>query len=1421
MSRSWSCLLALLVLAPGAALAQIAGPDSYGYTVDYAVYDWVDLSTNASATAVGITSDDGEATVSLPFSFPFYGTSYSTIRVGDNGGVFVGSSGNLTYGNQPLPVSTGPDIAVYWDDLRSYLGTVDSWYDSANGRFIVSWEGVSHYYSTASADFQLHLYPSGQIEVHYQDTNFNSSSYNYGQSATAGIQALTAGTYNSNNLQLSNVSTSWLTSGSAYVYTACSDGDGDGFDDDSCGGTDCDDSDAAVYPGAPEVCGDGVDDDCDGSDLDADGDSDGYDSTVCGGTDCDDSDPALNPGVDADSDGYDACVDCDESSAAVNPGVDGDGDGAGVCSDCDDTDPLSYPGATELCDGLDNDCDGAAGNATTWTSAAATNTQVGTGYFRGGKFQATSTTTLSSVGVEVTATVGDSFEFGVYEASAETGTYTLIAQSTVVAAGGQEFLSSGPLAATLSAGSWYVVGATTPESVTWHFRSSANASFPYSTSFGAHVSGASSNTVGGVLPATFAWNSSGTAYRVELVTGGVNEADLDGDNYLVCSGDCDDADATVYPTAPELCDQIDNDCNGSLPTSENDGDGDGSPACADCNDGNSTVYPGAPELCDGLDNDCDGNGDNTDVDGDGFLACNDCDDSDALTYPGATEQCDGADNDCDGNLGTGGGSVPDTYQFLTTTTNTSGTNRFRGDRYVASQDVTLTGIEMYLGGSYTGVEFVVYESASGSGTFTLVGSSAYSSTTSSSWRASGTMNVPLQAGYTYIIGARWSSSYSVTYYYGTLGSTSNPVWGDHTNGITLNSYPGSSNASFSTSSSGYSQRVHVNLGGGNDEVDVDGDGYLACAECDDGDATIQPGGAELCNGLDDNCDNVVPANEFDVDGDGQEECNGDCDETDTTVYAGALELCDGIDNNCDGTVPSNEGDGDGDGALTCADCDDSDANTYSGASEICDGVDNDCNGIVPGDEIDNDGDGFDECSGSDCNDGNSAVYPGATEACDGLDGDCDGTVPANEADADGDNQRVCGGDCDDLDPLTYLGAPEQCDALDNDCDGTVPATETDADGDGVPTCANDCDDNEPLTYPGATEQCDGEDNDCNGVVPGPEADNDGDGYRICDNDCDDNAANVNPAANEICDGEDNDCNGLADADAGGEVDADGDGSLSCEDCDDFDSAAFPGNGELCDGVDNDCVGGPDYDEAGEVDADGDGWLSCNECDDTLAETYPGAAEICDQEDNNCDGALPADEADEDSDGMAPCEGDCDDEDPNTYEDAPEICDEIDNDCDGTIADEAEDVDGDGVTPCDGDCDDTEELTNPLADEICDGEDNDCDEVIPDDELDLDEDGYSECEGDCDDEEATAYPGAFEDTEELCNDGIDNDCDGDRDRQEDDCDGLWIPSGDDDDDDGGSRRGGCGGTVAGVDSSAPGWMALGLLGLVAVRRRRSR
>ena len=143
-----------------------------------------------------------------------------------------------------------------------------------------------------------------------------------------------------------------------------------------------------------------------------------------------------------------------------------------------------------------------------------------------------------------------------------------------------------------------------------------------------------------------------------------NDADADGSTLCDATPDCDDADPLIGAGFEEFCDGVDSDCDGSLldefPDQDADGvadctdpdvDGDGSPNGLDCDPSVATVYPGAPEICDGVDSDCNGTVPDEELDGDndGYASCEgDCRDADGAINPGATELCDGVDQDCDG-----------------------------------------------------------------------------------------------------------------------------------------------------------------------------------------------------------------------------------------------------------------------------------------------------------------------------------------------------------------------------------------------------------------------------------------------------------------------------------------------------------------------------------------------------------------------------------------------------------------------------------------------------------------------------------------------------------------------------------------------------------------------------------------------------
>jgi len=144
-------------------------------------------------------------------------------------------------------------------------------------------------------------------------------------------------------------------------------------------------------------------------------------------------------------------------------------------------------------------------------------------------------------------------------------------------------------------------------------------------------------------------------FTLVIGCGGGDDRDGDGVSDKL---DCAPANPKISPDGVEVCDGLDNDCDGSV-DEDWDADSDGFPlddscdeevVAVDCNDADAGVFPGAQELCDGVDNDCSGAPDDDDRDGDGVGACDDCDDGDPFVFPGAAEACDGVDNDCSGGV---------------------------------------------------------------------------------------------------------------------------------------------------------------------------------------------------------------------------------------------------------------------------------------------------------------------------------------------------------------------------------------------------------------------------------------------------------------------------------------------------------------------------------------------------------------------------------------------------------------------------------------------------------------------------------------------------------------------------------------------------------------------------------------------------
>ena len=1390
--RALAALFALLAATTAAPVyAQSGGPDAFGYLYGPAVYDFVPLG-DGLGTNLTLT-DDGEADVTLPFSFDFYGVSYTDLLVAANGGLRFTPASQVTFNNACLPNngSSTVDIAPFWEDLNpANGGAVWTYDDTAAGRFIVSWEDVPRFSNNGAGSIQVHLYDTGEIQFHWADVGFDNPLYDGGLGATVGIQNDVGGTSGAGDALQASCNEAVVVEETAMSFCLLGDADGDGTP--AC--SDCDDSDDTIFPGAEEIC-DGIDNDCDPSTAEGvDGDGDGI--TTCDG-DCDDGDASNFPGNAELCDGQDNDCDLD-----LDEDFDGDSDTffAGLdCDlvypllDCDDLDITVFPGALEVCGDLaDNDCSGVIDDGIISYEGLGGGSVIPDPILGADLLFDVDVTAVSAVAdVNVTINVSHTWDSDL-QFFLHSPLSTVVELATGVGGSSDDFTDTvfdDEATTPITSGSAPFTGSFSPEGVLGDFDGE--------DAFGVWQL---------QMVDTFVGADDGTLNQWSVQMQVEGTADDDGDGSTLCDGDCDDGDDGVNPSATEICDGIDNNCDGVTDETFADGDLDGAADCVDCGPADDTVYPDAPELCDGLDNDCNGlddagapgvDGNETDNDTDTVSECEgDCDDADVTTFPGAPELCDGLDNDCDPATDETVDADTDTFSSCDGDCDDTVASTFPGapevcndvddncddlvdedfdldvDGYFAgtgcdvthgeidcddTDDLSNPGAPEICGNSVdencNGVADDLSVVTAGGGDGTEIPESAPPIAVEAIVALVGTvLDVDVSVDITHT----WDADVTLD-----LISPAGTV-------VALTAGNGGSGDDFAGTIFDDEGAIAVAAGVAPFAGRYQPDGLLSDF---DGEAAAGTWTLELSDpiAVDQGTLNswsitIAIDGTTDADGDGLTACLGDCNDGDATVNPDATEICDGLDNNCDGAIDEGFTDDDGDGVAACAgDCDDTDPTISPLEPELCDGIDTDCNGLddagnpgVDDQETDDDTDGVIECDG-DCDDTQVTVFPGSPEICDGLDNDCD---PATDelVDADADGEATCDGDCDDDDLAINTTAAEVCDTIDNNCDGVIDEG-FDSDGDGFfagTDClaaygSEDCDDLDPAIFPGAEDVCDGADNNCNGLA--------------------DELFDIGAGAGGGA--EINDSLGLQEFEAevaGAGAVADVNVYLEIEhtytgDLDLFLISPAGTSVELStdNGGSGDDFGGTTFDDEAATSIIGsvapflgafapEGLLS-----DFDGEEGQGTWTLTIDDDFGGDeGVLIAWEVivstgDEDGDGTFACT-DCDDDDPAAFPGNPELCDGIDNDCDVTT-DETVDGDTDGQTVCDGDCDDEDPTSYDLAPELCDGLDNDCDGAVPTDEVDDDEDGALAC-ADCDDADPLLdYPAS----EEIC-DGIDNDCD---------------------------------------------------------------
>jgi hypothetical protein len=178
-------------------------------------FEWVDAT---QGTNTGIDQLDEYVEIPIGFDFTFYGVTYDKVKVASHGYLTFGSDAT-NFSNDPIPSSQDPNdlIAPYWNDFDLSQGGAVYYLlegEAPNRTLTIEWMDVRYYGTTASATFEVTLFEStDRMVFQYLDVGSGNTSYDFGQSATVGIEDATGSfgvEYSYNQPSISNSMAIWI-----------------------------------------------------------------------------------------------------------------------------------------------------------------------------------------------------------------------------------------------------------------------------------------------------------------------------------------------------------------------------------------------------------------------------------------------------------------------------------------------------------------------------------------------------------------------------------------------------------------------------------------------------------------------------------------------------------------------------------------------------------------------------------------------------------------------------------------------------------------------------------------------------------------------------------------------------------------------------------------------------------------------------------------------------------------------------------------------------------------------------------------------------------------------------------------------------------------------------------------------------------